>query len=121
MKTILVAEDNPANLELLTEILDGWGYHVVAAATGTEALTELERMRPDLMLVDIQMPELDGFGVLERVRQNPLFRDLPIVALTAQAMRGDREQALAKGFDSYVTKPIDREALQKEVKRFCAE
>src|SRR5690242_2632716 len=114
MKTILIAEDNPANLELLAEILQGWGYSVQQASTGTEVLWLVEVSTPDLILLDIQMPEMDGLAVVSHLRVDERIRHVPILALTAYAMRGDRERALRSGFDGYVTKPIDRAILRAE-------
>jgi len=117
MKTILIGEDNPANLELLTEILQGWRYSVQQALTGTQVLWLVEVSTPDLILLDIQMPEMDGFAVVNRLRIDERSRRIPIIALTAYAMRGDRERALRSGFDGYVTKPIDRASLRAEIER----
>lgn len=117
MKTILIGEDNPANLELLTEILQGWGYSIQQALTGTQVLWLAEVSTPDLILLDIQMPEMDGFAVLGRLRIDERVRHIPVIALTAYAMRGDRERALRSGFDGYVTKPIDRASLRTEIEK----
>lgn len=117
MKTILIGEDNPANLELLTEILQAWGYSVQQASTGLEVISVAEASTPDLILLDIQMPELDGFAVVRRLRTNERVRHIPVIALTAYAMRGDRERALQGGFDGYVTKPIDRILLRSEIEQ----
>jgi CheY-like chemotaxis protein len=120
MKRILVAEDNPANRELLTEMLDAWGYESIQAVDGAEVLTKAEADNPDLVLLDIQMPVLDGYAVLSRLRNDPRFSRLPVVALTAFAMRGDREKALASGFDGYITKPIDGVLLRDELERLLS-
>jgi CheY-like chemotaxis protein len=117
MKTILIGEDNPANQELVTEILQSWGYSVQQASTGPEVVSMVEASTPDLILLDIQMPEMDGFAVVSRLRANEKVRHIPIVALTAYAMRGDRERALQGGFDGYVTKPLDRALLRYEIQR----
>ena len=117
MKTILIAEDNAANKELLIEVLSEWGYVVLDASTGLEALSFLEFRTPDLALLDIQMPELDGYGVVRRMREDPRFSKIPVIALTAFAMRGDREKALQHGFDGYVSKPLDLTLLEKETSR----
>jgi two-component system, cell cycle response regulator DivK len=117
MKKILAAEDNPANRELLTEMLDAWGYESIQAVDGAEALAKTESNTPDLVLLDIQMPVLDGYAVLSRLRNDRRFSRLPVVALTASAMRGDREKALASGFDGYITKPIDGPLLRAELER----
>lgn len=120
MKTILLVEDNPVNRELIREVLSATEHRVVEACDGEEALQKVETESPDLVLLDIQMPKLDGYGVLERLRNNPRHAGLRVVALTAQAMRGDVEKGLAAGFDAYVTKPIDAVALIQKVEALLA-
>lgn len=117
MIRILVAEDDPASRELVRELLEGWGYQVVEACDGQEALQKVDEAQPQLILLDIQMPHLDGFAVIRELRQNPRFATVPIVALTAYAMRGDRERVLHAGFDAYLTKPIDGEQLRAQIQR----
>jgi CheY-like chemotaxis protein len=120
LKTILIGEDNPVNKELLAAILEHWGYAVREASNGEEVLAGIEASVPDLVLLDIQMPELDGYAVLRRLRADSRFEHLKIVALTAYAMRGDRERALEAGFDGYVVKPVDRKVLRDEIERLIA-
>src|SRR5579862_7375155 len=96
---ILVADDNAASRELIREVLEMSGYHVVEASNGQEAVSRVHETAPDLVLVDIQMPRLDGYGVLRELRGDPKFAGLRVVALTAFAMQGDRERALEAGFD----------------------
>jgi two-component system cell cycle response regulator DivK len=115
---ILVADDNPASRELIREVLEMSGYDVVEAADGRDAVVRAREHVPDLVLVDIQMPRLDGYGVLRELRADPLFSRLRVVALTAYAMQGDRDRALDSGFDGYITKPVDIAALRQEVKKF---
>lgn len=117
MKTILFADDSPANRELVREFLEAAGYTVIEAGNGQEALEQVRADRPDLLLLDIQMPKHDGFQVLAELRRDPQFASLPVIALTAFAMRGDRERALEAGFDGYLTKPIDFVALRAEISR----
>ena len=120
-KTILIAEDDFPSRELLAEILASWGYSVVQAANGIEALEQIAARRPDLVLLDIQMPLLDGFGVIERVRGDERFRSLPVIALTAYAMREDRERTACAGFDAHLSKPVELETLQALISaRFSA-
>lgn len=121
MKTILVAEDDPASRELMREILEAEGYRVLEACDGGEALQKMEETEPDLVLLDIQMPGLDGFAVLRQLRQNPSYATLPVVALTAYAMRGDREKVLAAGFDAYLTKPVDATALRAQIQKLLTQ
>jgi CheY-like chemotaxis protein len=115
MKTILIADDRDASRELLRTVLVAAGYHVIEAANGREALAKAETSTPDLILLDIQMPELDGFAVASALRQNPRFIQTPIVAITASAMQGDREKALSSGFTAYITKPVRLPALRSEI------
>lgn len=118
MKRILVAEDDPAGRELIREILEPHGYQVIEAADGREALRKIEETEPDLILLDIQMPGLDGYAVVRELRRHPRFAALRVVALTAFAMRGDREKVLAAGFDAYLTKPIDTATLRTEIEHW---
>lgn len=115
MKKILVAEDNPANRELMGEVLSGRGYEVIEACDGQEALQKIEETNPDLVLLDIQLPVLDGFAVLQQIRQMPRFANLRVVAVTANAMKEDREKGAKAGFDAYISKPIDVAALRTQV------
>jgi len=115
MSKILVAEDNLPNRELMREILESRGHEVIEACDGQEALDKLEQTSPDL---DIQMPVLDGYAVLKRIRSNARFASLRVLAVTAFAMQGNREQVLAAGFDGYLSKPIDISLLTKELQGF---
>jgi len=117
MKTILVAEDNPTNRELLRELLEIRGYSVVEACDGQDALVVVEQAPPALVLLDIGMPRLDGYAVLRKLRENPRFVVLPVVAVTAYAMQGDREKILNSGFDGYLSKPINSASLMQELER----
>jgi CheY-like chemotaxis protein len=120
MKKILVAEDDAASRELLAELLAACDYRVIEACDGQDALQKIEQEKPDLLLLDIQMPVLDGMAVLQRVRQDPRYDALPVVALSAYAMRGDREKGLSAGFDAYLTKPIDIAALTAQIRQLLA-
>lgn len=114
---ILIADDRSSSRELLRTVLERSGYEVVEAGDGEEALARARESNPDLILLDLQMPKLDGYGVLAELRQDPRFRDLPICALTASAMRGDREKILAAGFTDYLSKPAGTELLRETVAR----
>ena len=114
MKRVLVADDNPVSRELIREILED-DCELIEAGDGREALEKLREHRPDLALLDIQMPVMDGNAVVREIRADPQFSKLPVVALTAYAMQGDRERALALGFNAYITEPIDIPAFQAEV------
>ena len=110
-ETILIVEDNFMNMELVTDILEANGYRVIQAITGNEALNKVNETSPDLVLMDIQLPGLDGLTATGIIKDNPETRDIPIIALTAHAMRGDEEKALMAGCDGYISKPIDTRAL----------
>jgi len=110
MKKITLVEDNPDNRLLVRVILESL-YEVNEYETGFAALECLQREKPALVLLDVSLPEMDGTEVLRRIRADAGLRDLPVIALTAHAMSGDREKYLAAGFDEYVTKPIVDETL----------
>jgi CheY-like chemotaxis protein len=118
MKKILIAEDNPVNRELLRELLEIRGYDVIEACDGQEALEKIAETQPDILLLDLGMPVLDGFGAVQKIRENPHFSSLPVLAVTAYAMRGDREKVLESGFNGYLSKPINPVALDQELERF---
>jgi CheY-like chemotaxis protein len=117
MKKIVIAEDSAPGRELLHELVESWGYEVIEAADGSEALQKIAETEPDLVLCDIQMPEQDGFAVIQSLRQNPKFAKLPVIALTAFAMRGDKEKTLAAGFDSHQSKPVEFDSLKADIER----
>ncbi len=120
MIRILIAEDNAVNRELLRELLEARGYAVFEACNGQEALQMIEHSLPELLLLDIGMPVLDGFAVIRRIRENPHLAMLPVVAVTAYAMRGDREKILGSGFDGYLSKPLNPSSLTAELERLLA-
>ena len=105
MPTLAVVEDNADNRLLLQAIL-GDDFDLVEYDNGKDALSGFASARPDLVLLDISLPDMDGTEILERIRADPSLRDLPVIALTAHAMTGDREKFLASGFNDYITKPI---------------
>src|ERR1700736_6484633 len=121
MSKILIAEDNPVNRELLRELLEMRGHTVVEACDGEEALRVIEQAHPDLVLLDIGMPLLDGFGVIRKIRENPRFASMPVVAVTAYAMQGDREKILSSKFDGYLSKPVDARSLTQELDRLLSQ
>jgi CheY-like chemotaxis protein len=114
---VLVAEDNPVNRELLRELLEARGYNVTEAPDGQEALRMIEQAHPDILLLDIGMPILDGFAVVRKIRANPSLATLTVLAVTAYAMQGDRENILNAGFDGYLSKPINARDLANELER----
>jgi CheY-like chemotaxis protein len=117
MKKVLVADDKATSRELIRTVLENRGYAISEASDGIEALRLARELQPDLIILDLHMPGVDGFGVIAELRREPKFASTPIMALTASAMQGDRERALAAGFDSYVSKPIPLPALRDEVER----
>ncbi len=120
MKKILVADDNAVSRELIREVLEGADHEVIEASDGREALEKLREHQPDLAVLDIQMPVLDGIAVIQELRADPGFARLPVVALTAYAMQGDREKALALGFNAYITKPINIPQFRAQVAELLA-
>jgi CheY-like chemotaxis protein len=113
--TILVVEDNAFNLELVRDVLITAGMRVIEARSGQEALEAAREFNPALILLDIRLPVMDGFAVLERLRADPATASIPVAALTAQAMVGDREQAIAAGFIEHIPKPIDTRTLADRI------
>jgi len=115
---IAVVEDNPDNRLLVQALLED-RYEIVEYETGKQAVADLEEAHPDLVLLDISLPEMDGPEVLAWIRESESLTDLPVIALTAHAMAGDREKFLAQGFDDYVTKPIvDENVLFDAIERW---
>ena len=105
-KKILIVEDNPRNLGVILMTLRGRGYTLLEAVDGEEALKAADRENPDLILMDIQLPKIDGLEVTRRLRQIPAFSHVPIIALTAYAMKGDEERIMRAGCDAYLAKPF---------------
>jgi CheY-like chemotaxis protein len=120
MKTILVADDNPGAREVVRETLELAGYRIVEAPDGQQALDLARADRPDLFILDIQMPGLDGYALIGCLRDDEQFAKTPVIALTASAMRGDQERALAAGFSRHMSKPIDLDALRRVVAELLA-
>lgn len=120
MKRIAVVEDNPDNRLLVRVILESL-YEVAEYESGFAALAGLQQDKPDLVLLDVSLPEMDGTEVLQRLRADERLRDLPVIALTAHAMTGDREKFIGAGFDDYVTKPIvDETVLLNAIEKLLA-
>lgn len=116
---ILIVEDNAKNLKLVRDLLQFRGYRTLEASTAERGIALAGEHRPDLVLMDIQLPDLDGVSALGRLRADPATAELRVVALTAFAMQADRERFLAAGFDGYLVKPIDVRQLPEQVRRFC--
>lgn len=115
---ILVIEDNPANLELMRYLLQSFGHTVLTAPDGEAGVAMVRSERPDLVLCDVQLPKLDGIGVAREIRSDATLRDVPLIAVTAFAMVGDRDKMLQAGFDGYLPKPITPETFLQEIESF---
>ncbi len=115
---VLVIEDNEQNLYLVTFILERNGYQVIQARNGGEGVTKAVQNEPDLILLDIQLPVMDGYAVAREIRKKPGLETTPIIAVTSYAMPGDREQAMAAGCSGYIEKPIDPETFMLQVERY---
>lgn len=118
--TILYIEDNPDNMLLVQRALEARGYTFLWAANGLSGLAEAEARHPDLILLDINLPDIDGYEVARRIRAHEKLRDLPVIAITANALRGDAEKALNAGCDVYMSKPINIRELWAKVNSFLA-
>lgn len=117
---VLVVDDNPTNLKLVTFVVQAAGYEVSTAADAEAALAEVRAHPPDVILMDLQLPGIDGLELTRRLKADPETRGIAVIAVTAYAMKGDREKALAAGCDDYITKPIDTRALPGVVARHVA-
>ena len=120
-RQILVVEDNERNMRLFCDVLQASGYRTLEATTGESAVEVALEQLPDLVLMDIQLPDIDGVEALHRLRADERSASLPVLALTAQAMEGDRERFLGAGFDGYLSKPVDIAEFVATVKRYCEE
>lgn len=118
--TVLYVEDNPDNRLLVRRILLSEDYGLLEATNAQEALDLLKTTKPDLILMDINMPDMDGYTLTAKIKTTPGFERVPILALTANVMRGDKEKSLEAGCDGYIQKPIDFDELLREVARFLA-
>jgi CheY-like chemotaxis protein len=116
---ILVVEDNEKNMKLFRDVLQARGYEIMEATTGGQAIELAIEHGPALVLMDIQLPDIDGVEALGRLRANARTASIPVLALTAQAMEGDRERFLAAGFDGYVSKPVNIVELVGTVQQHC--
>ncbi len=116
--TILVIEDDPASLDLMTYLLAAHGYQSLGASRGDEGLLMAQRQRPDLVICDIQLPGIDGYSIARMLKSDEVLSTLPLVAVTAMAMVGDRDRVLSAGFDGYVSKPIDPHTFVAQIEPF---
>jgi len=115
---ILVIEDNEQNLYLITFILEKHGYQVIQARNGQDGIEKACQEKPDLIILDIQLPVMDGYEVARRLKAKPEIRDIPIVAVTSYAMVGDRERILAAGCEGYIEKPINPETFVEQIEQY---
>ncbi len=118
MARILIIEDNPANIELMSFLLSAYGHAPLSAADGPRGVAAARSERPDLIACDVNLPGMDGFAVLAELKGDPALAGVPILAVTALAMTGDREKVLAAGFDGYISKPIEPESFVAELEAF---
>jgi two-component system cell cycle response regulator DivK len=118
MNPILIVEDNEKNLKLVRDLLRFKGYETIEAMTGTEGLRLAREAHPSLVLMDIQLPDIDGITALLELRADPLTKDLPVLAVSASAMPDDQQRIVASGFNAYITKPIDIKSFVATVERF---
>ena len=116
--TILYVEDNPDNRNLIRRVLNAEGYSVVEAINGNQAIEKLDSNSVDLILMEINMPDMDGYTLTAKIKAIQKYSKIPIVAVTANVMRGDREKSLEAGCDGYIQKPIDIDALAQQIERF---
>jgi two-component system cell cycle response regulator DivK len=119
-KCILVVEDQEDNRQILRDLLGNAGYELTEAENGEEAIAAVGRRRPDLILMDIQLPVMDGYEATRRIRTNPDLRSVPIIAVTSYALAGDEDKAFAAGCDGYVTKPYSPRDLLAKVRVYLA-
>lgn len=118
--TILLAEDNPANVMLIRDLLSFRGYQVVVAEDGLEAIEMTSKIEPQLILMDVQMPNLDGLEATRRLKRHPRLNQIPIIILTALAMDGDRERCLDSGAEDYLSKPVKMQQLYERIDHWLA-
>jgi two-component system, cell cycle response regulator DivK len=116
--TILYVEDNPENRLLVRRVLQSEGFKVLEAINATQTLEMVGGVQPDLILMDINMPDMDGYTLTSRLKALPHLAYVPIIALTANVMKGDRERTLEAGCDGYIQKPIDVDSLAQQINRF---
>lgn len=115
---VLVIEDNEQNMYLVTFILEKSGYEVIQAQDGQEGIGLADQVKPDIILLDIQLPNMDGYAVAQEIKANPGLDGIPIIAVTSYAMAGDRERIIAAGCEGYIEKPIDPDTFMRQVKQF---
>ncbi len=117
-KNVMVVEDNEKNRKLVRVVLKAKGYNIIEAATGEEALNLLKNQKPDIILMDIQLPGIDGLTLIKQIKASVITKDIPIIAVTAYAMKGDEQKILDTGCDAYVSKPINTQELPLIVEKY---
>jgi two-component system, cell cycle response regulator DivK len=121
MKTALIIEDNPDNMVLITRFLEKFGYRTLQAVTGMEGFEMALQKRPDFIILDIQLPDIEGTEVLRKIRSSEIGNSIPVIAMTSYAMSGDRERLLSAGCDGYIEKPIDPERVISQIRLLTGE
>ena len=116
--TILYVEDNFENRVLIRRVLESEGYQMTEASTANAAFEQIEKQIPDLILMDINMPDMDGYTLTAKIKEKPEHKNIPVIAVTANVMRGDKEKALRSGCDGYIQKPIDIDLLTEQIERY---
>ena len=116
----MVVEDNEKNRKLVRVVLKAKGYNIIEAATGEEALNLLKNQKPDIILMDIQLPGIDGLTLIKQIKASVVTKDIPIIAVTAYAMKGDEQKILDTGCDAYVSKPINTQELPLIVEKYIS-
>ena len=117
-KTILIVEDEPKNMKLLRDLLQRFGYEILEASDGEEGVKSAGEKIPNLILMDIMMPKMDGLEATRIIKANTQTKQIPIIALTSYAMKGDRERTIEAGYDGYIAKPIDIQEVLKTIEHF---
>jgi two-component system cell cycle response regulator DivK len=119
VKTVLIVEDEPKNLKLVRDLLQRIGYKTIDATDGEQGITLARARRPDLILMDVMMPKMDGLEATRILKADAISKDIPIIALTSFAMKGDKEKALEAGCNGYIAKPVDIKELLSLIEQFC--
>lgn len=119
--TILYVEDNPSNLRLVNRVLQAEGYTIIEAKNAQQTLKIIETEHPDLILMDINMPDMDGYTLTGQLKNMPELQNVPIIAVTANVMKGDRERTIQAGCDGYIQKPIDVDSLPQQIAQYLQE
>ncbi len=120
MKKVMIVEDNPINMQLFSDILEASGYEVIQVTESTKAVEEIISIKPDIVLTDIQMPVISGLELTKMIKSNNDIKNIPVIAITAFAMKGDEEKILEAGCDGYIAKPISIKPFLETVAKFTS-